>query len=400
VRKKLFLHIGCGKTGSSALQLWLAENRRYLSKYNIEYPLFSKEKYDEYEITSGNGVPLFQEIKKRQEYGLLEKILKQSKKNILFSSETFQGFVLKELHTIHLLAEKYHYDVHIIVYVRDVYDIMYSSYLQFVKRHLYTDTFFDMIKNLKAIQQFDVVRTYEKVFQHIHMVHYDSAKKEGIDKAFYSILGLADDQIPPMKAKKVNRSLTVFETELMRKANALYKTYYRKQEDMFSFKISNALIYASPEKKTEIYFNQKIVKILEEKFQQDIERINERYFKQSRLKVFDPVNKYLVETLPEIPEEYYLMLSSVLMYTSGKKVLQPLQKTETKDERNSELVSLLVKEAAKKEKQNPESALTLLKAAKVIRPRGPHIKKKIAQCKDRLTQGKNTANVLREKDKQ
>ena len=52
--RTLYLHIGLGKTGSSALQSWLSLNAELLSKQGIDYAdLVPEVKYGE--SLSGNG---------------------------------------------------------------------------------------------------------------------------------------------------------------------------------------------------------------------------------------------------------------------------------------------------------------------------------------------------------
>jgi len=55
---RLFLHIGLGKTGSSALQVFLAQERKQLKKFGYLYPEFDyveMRRGEQGEITSGNG---------------------------------------------------------------------------------------------------------------------------------------------------------------------------------------------------------------------------------------------------------------------------------------------------------------------------------------------------------
>jgi hypothetical protein len=56
--KHLFLHIGLGKTGSSALQSWLSLNAETLSRQGIDYAdLIPEAKHGE--VSSGNGYALY-----------------------------------------------------------------------------------------------------------------------------------------------------------------------------------------------------------------------------------------------------------------------------------------------------------------------------------------------------
>ena len=61
--KKLYLHVGCGKTGSSALQVWLSQIAGELEKTGILYPLHGATPLDDYTISSGNGERLVEAIR-------------------------------------------------------------------------------------------------------------------------------------------------------------------------------------------------------------------------------------------------------------------------------------------------------------------------------------------------
>ena len=55
-QKILFLHIGHPKTGTSALQVFLAQNREILLQHNLDYPPIGKyEEAFEGGIAAGNG---------------------------------------------------------------------------------------------------------------------------------------------------------------------------------------------------------------------------------------------------------------------------------------------------------------------------------------------------------
>ena len=60
--KTLFLHIGLGKTGSSALQSWLSLNVEGLREQGIDYADLAPEA-KRGDVSSGNGVALFQAVR-------------------------------------------------------------------------------------------------------------------------------------------------------------------------------------------------------------------------------------------------------------------------------------------------------------------------------------------------
>ncbi len=308
--QRLYLHIGCGKTGSSALQLWLHRYREAFEKAGFFYPFGEGRDPGEYEITSGNGKLLIDALEAHRAQAYLQKLFRQYSR-IIFSSEAFQGIEGKNLKALRELQEKLGFDITVIVYVRDLYDVLYSLYHQRIKRHLETESFEHFIRQTKIVQQFHVLRRYEKFFDQIEVLHYDSEKERGLDRAFCRALGIDDGRIPPMASRKVNRSLSVFEAELLRRMNGLFLGHCPPDSE-FSRELSDTLIYANPEKETEIYFDPKLLQVLRKRFSKEIGRINRRYFGGKTLKLFDRSGKKLVRKLPEIPQEY-LLVSELLI---------------------------------------------------------------------------------------
>ena len=118
----LHLHIGCGKTGSSALQLWLAQNAQSLSRAGILYPLFNikAKKLGNYSITSGNGVTAVNALQGEDCESFFESLLKKNDQ-ILLSSETFQTATVNQLRKLKDICDANDVHVNIIVYLRDLY---------------------------------------------------------------------------------------------------------------------------------------------------------------------------------------------------------------------------------------------------------------------------------------
>jgi len=314
--KRLYLHVGCGKTGSSALQLWLHQNRLILERYGIGYPEEEGVSFGKYEITSGNGSILIEHLEKGRHERYLESLFKKHKR-LLFSSEQFQGVGGGALEQLVDASSKLGFRVTIIVYLRDVYDVIYSLYVQRVKRHLETRTFEEFALGLKVLQQFHVLSRYEKHFADLRVVHYDSELARGIDLAFAEILGLGGE-MPRMASRKVNRSLSVFELELLRQINRIYLERFDGEDPEFSREISDRFIYADPEKPTEIYFQKDLIEKLRRKFAIPMRRINQRYFHDNRLRIFRRRRKNIVKALPEISGEYLVAVSSVMEYFQHK----------------------------------------------------------------------------------
>jgi len=308
--RKLYLHVGCGKTGSSALQLWLHHHREDFATAGYFYPVIEESEPGVYEITSGNGSLLIEALKKGQAEVLLKQLFQRSRR-VIFSSEQFQGIGETLLQALKDLGPQLGFETVIIVYVRDLYDVLFSLYLQRVKRHGETESFDTFIRQTKKVQQFQVVRRYEKLFDHIRVLHYDSERSGGLDRAFCRALEMKGTRIPRMTPRKINRSLTLMEMELLRQTNRLC-LYKCPGESELDRKLSDALIYRDPEKETEIYFDAELLKFLRRRFSKELNRLNRRYFGGHKLKIFTPKGKKIARDIPEVAPEYLHIVETLL----------------------------------------------------------------------------------------
>jgi hypothetical protein len=374
--KTLYLHIGAGKTGSSALQVWLFQNKNELLEKNIMYP--HNAELNDYSITSGNGVYLIDKIKRKDAKTYLNELFKDID-NVLFSSEVFQILNNEEIQYLDSICKTLEIKIEIIFYIRDVYDVVYSLYLQTIKRHGMVLSFNEYLNTLKALEQFEVLKKYESIIENIHVLHYDSEKKIGLENSFYKTLNI--NKFNPMKKKKVNRSLSISESEILRISNKLYFEKININTNQYSTLISDKLIYNNPEKNTEIFYDENIKNKLEELYQEKIDYINNKYFKENKLKVFDPKDKDITTEKFPYSGEIEIVLSSIMDTILGIDHLNIQKKLTIED---AKIVDILRDEAIKREKESIEDAQVLMKAARLLRPSGPFIKEKCEEYENIL----------------
>ena len=139
--KKIYIHIGCGKTGTSALQVWLSQNNKIFFELGYYYPQVVDSIDMDYQITSGNGVEAVKLIKNGGSNAYFSQLASRAKDHILLSSEAFQSLDREQLHEIKSIFYNLGLNPVIIVYLRDIYDVLNSTYHQLVKRHMCTQTF-------------------------------------------------------------------------------------------------------------------------------------------------------------------------------------------------------------------------------------------------------------------
>lgn len=131
MQKRIFIHVGPPKTGSSAIQLWLHQNVKYLSQNKILYPLHNISSNG---ISSGNLREIYDvrpdktmQLNYDKAKGLLSEFEKGPYTTLLLSSEFFLN-KLEELKTYFVTAK-------FIFYVRNPVEVRESNYNQSVKRH-------------------------------------------------------------------------------------------------------------------------------------------------------------------------------------------------------------------------------------------------------------------------
>ena len=245
-KTKLFLHIGHGKTGTSAIQSSLAIASNDLAGQGISYPIQQslRDRASRLEITSGNWEP-------KSEASLSDELLEITKNNgdnskIILSSESL-FWLIPELIQNKSKWEN-NIDIHIILAVREIEEMLSSEYQQRVKRHgdsMPLEQFlrarhFISSHHAKAAEIIDLM-SQSNISNTI--INYSRHKRD-ISQLIFKYIG-AEELYPAdqMAGAIINRSLSRKELEILITINALY---YRKFP-WISARISDALIKNQPQ---------------------------------------------------------------------------------------------------------------------------------------------------------
>lgn len=274
--KKIFLHIGAGKTGTSALQAQFAINQEALNDHGIHYPSFiNDQKAKNFHITSGNAIELGNILKnkgsskKDLEKYLLHDIKEANDRHILYSSEVMEPFDKNNMKILNEIALEKGYRIIVVYYIRSIADQAISLYHQLLKRHRNTKSFSEFIKVhnnrfLTVIQ--NAIDTIGK--NNLIVKNYDKVKNNIFQDFLTDILNIQELNDFKIVNKKVNRSLSKFEVSLMLHMNRLLT---KPEHSTF---ISDALIHTNPDVKYKMTIDQKDFETLQIKYQQDIEKLN------------------------------------------------------------------------------------------------------------------------------
>ncbi len=233
----IFLHIGAGKTGTTAIQATIPVVRRDLKAAGLCAPLDPTESPDQEfrpRVASGFSFTLAKLLNPGFRRGLpfdaptywdwLRLELQSARNdnlNLLFSSEALQFARSKQLQRFRDFAEKHCFQVRILFYARTALDYSISEYLQHLKTGFSDYPRHKTIpSSLRAyiastIAPFGAtLSTYSSIFgdESIEVRNYDVVKDHLIDDFFSTVSGRAYDCIKPTRH---NRSLTRSEQEAL-----------------------------------------------------------------------------------------------------------------------------------------------------------------------------------------
>lgn len=227
--RTLFLHIGAGKTGTSAIQAALPLVRETLSEHGIIYPrdiTVSEESAQKGHVSSGNAVTLARianpNSPRPKNYDIqhaftwLQDILKQAEasgKNVLFSSEALQFVGQPGLVSLSEMFRARGFSVVVIYYIRTAIDYSLSTYLQHLKRGFPKSDFPRTLQSYIATTRVPYRQTLADYFAvfgevNVRIYNYDQVKKSLVKSFLQPLVGNIDI---PVVDKRINRSLTAYE---------------------------------------------------------------------------------------------------------------------------------------------------------------------------------------------
>jgi len=228
---KIFIHIGHGKTGTSAIQSFLATNREKLLDYGVDYPehsSFSLAK--EGKITSGNGELLLSPFQ-----------FNSNNHSYLFSNEGLY-FKLSDKEKLSRLVHSLPVKPTIICYTRDLVDYYISSWGQYIKRGRGVRDIDNRVQSIEGF--YGILANYiswaDELGYSIVVNNYSRHSENLVEHFVSLILGhnIDVDKDFEFENKVVNRSLTRSEY----KVQQLFNKYSTERTNRFvSDKLVNSL---------------------------------------------------------------------------------------------------------------------------------------------------------------
>lgn len=263
--KHLIIHVGHGKTGTSYIQSTLALNIQRLESLRIHYPYHeSFTAAQNGMISSGNGQLLEAENIKFVEH-----------EYILISSENlFHTLLINDNFEKKVLA--FCDKVSVILYTRNVIDMLCSTWGQSVKRGGLTSSLNEFLLSSHDLHHAKVLQWLQlskRLGFRLYLKNYSNHKND-IFGDFFSLLkeiltldeGITNDFVTP-RQKLVNRSMTQVEYALIQCANRI--------DPKFGYALSDILVNQLPEISSETpSISNEVITALASRYAETISEIN------------------------------------------------------------------------------------------------------------------------------
>lgn len=278
--EKIVLHIGATKTGTSAIQSAMVQNRAALLAQGILVPESRREdKAEEGRVTGGNCRPIHKFSSKyaaapnaaaRELTQALDELFSESSaRTVLFSSEALGAYDADVLASLKKVLSKYCDRFQIVYYVRHLADHANSQYSEKVKRRQFARSLHQYCRRYKAPFK-TCVQTYEAVFgaDAVNCVLYDDVR-DRLWRHFLELIGADYEGVD--EPLVVNRSLSVEEIDALRAINRLghNRVLVAQAVEDFTFRVSHENPRSVPISKLSI-------EAIRKKNQDTIDFINER----------------------------------------------------------------------------------------------------------------------------
>lgn len=215
--RKIYLHAGLGKTGSSLIQSWLADNESELAELGVcfrpDYPSTSI-----YQTNSGNGEVLLQylaQVKRGETPSpyFIEHYFPPNSNAAIISSELFHVVELDSLQELARVLREHDIQIKVIVFYRNAVDHVISLYIQHIKRQGtllsivdWFDTEYGKLDQYKALQRLD------KCFDVVALNY--SQNKNRLTDVFADSLDFDTSSLKKPLDYRVNRSFDPYEIEV------------------------------------------------------------------------------------------------------------------------------------------------------------------------------------------
>jgi hypothetical protein len=323
--KKIYLHIGMPKTGTTAIQLFLKDNERALKKHNIVFPqdYMNLNVKEEFELSCGNLANFFMGFSNDNRALKIKELHDKYEQDIIISSERiWSNFAtqgddfLKTLKSICSDAE-----IIIIVYLRKQVDFFESMYLEEIKCWKEIRSIYEIERNSNYSLQLEYVKLLAQLVElfgreqcNIRLYEKKEWKNQNLIEDFLDAIGIEDVNEFVFSSEKINFSLDKLASSLKRQIN---QTSYGPREISKTFLVpllKSTQLHAE-NGRTELtysYFSPDEKDEFMKQYGEENHFIAREFFgRESIFEGNSNVKKYEDASLQEIVEEMIYVFSSV-----------------------------------------------------------------------------------------
>jgi hypothetical protein len=291
---RLVLHMGMGKTGSSALQVAFVQNREQLAARGVHYPVAGSDHIAARGgVVSGNGMEILDHVAPRKnDPDEATRVLEMVRKEVagadggavLYSSEFLYQYRPTRLAEMRDVISGEGATVQAVVYVRDVAGHALSSYSQVVKRSLYTESFAHFLEIGEGTYALNLRPRLNRLrstlgAENVKVLHYDGEAAALFAGFMRRVFGVTDLAGFTSALDRVNRSLTRREVEWMRYMNRQLKNKVHAR------RMSDALISRPPADSSALSMTPQEVELLRQRYGEEVAWVNDTFLDGSPFSV-------------------------------------------------------------------------------------------------------------------
>ncbi|WP_444908840.1 hypothetical protein [Microbulbifer sp. TRSA005] len=225
--RKIYLHIGTHKTGTSSIQKFMSDNYSNLIKYGFLYPKVAR-------VSHGSHHNLQFQITNDPRYKtklggwveLLKEINESNCENVVLSCEAFSTLQGGDLmpHYIYSFAQKYRFDIDVICYLRPQYELIESLWLQETKSGqniLSIDDYVTKQLPKPRFNYFDLLRSWSSYFHTTFFSYNRCINGDGVLPCFLSTIGVPSIYLNTSQVN-VNNRVSFELTDLIRRLTSRF----------------------------------------------------------------------------------------------------------------------------------------------------------------------------------
>ncbi|MFT7130911.1 MAG: hypothetical protein ACI89U_003038 [Gammaproteobacteria bacterium] len=264
-KKKLYLHIGSDKTGSTAIQYHMHKNIEWLAQRDIFVPPRFLDRENGY-------ASLFQNLSGDNLQDFVNEIDASSLTSALVSWEGIHVLLLEDLKLLFEYIN--HYELVIIYYIREQAEIMQTGAFQVMKQERQPIDFLTKQElRMPKVREYEkIVNTWTKVFPaaNFKLVVYDRGQLKGndvVEDFFYQLGSPIDDEFSKNNAE-INPSLDFYSAQVL---SMLESTSGFEKLERIEL-VNSLLKYNANSSSNEKYFYSK----------EQVEKIQEHYYDSNK----------------------------------------------------------------------------------------------------------------------